>query len=211
MAQPVLADVRLEVTTPVGKCTLYRPDSEEVQETAQVAKAIFVEAFSTSYTNYYLKSGSVLSIEKWLRLKDGLSLNEWLSKTFDGEYEEYQLGQKNFIYLHNEKGNLVGWFSHSLVSESGDVYLSQGSLEAASRHNRVATTFFAEIFKQGLIRAIFPGVKELKLIVRKINAAACHFYEKVGFTKDETIDPKVYGETYDDRYVGFRMLIPDAE
>lgn len=207
MAQPVLSEILLEVKTPIGDCVAYRPDFEEIQNTAALAKAIFVEAFSTSYTHYHRHSGSVDAIEKWLRLSEGLTLETWLSKTFDGEYNECLSGKKSFIYLRDANQKLIGWLSHSPVSEEGDVYLSQCSLEADSRYKKVATTIFAETFKKELIQNIFPGVKELKLIARKINKIACQLYEKAEFERDDKIDPHVYGDDYDDRYVGFRKVV----
>lgn len=59
-ATPIL----LEVNTPIGGCVAYWPDVDEMQKTAELAKAIFMEAFSTTYTQYYLLSGSIEPIEK---------------------------------------------------------------------------------------------------------------------------------------------------
>lgn len=187
--------------------TVYRPDEATVEKTKATAKEIFVEAFATTYTGYHTNSKSADPIEKWLRLKEGLSLQQWLSNTFDGEYEEYKAGKKGFVYLVNSKGNLMGWLSHSPVSEKGELYLSQCSLEAASRGKKVASTAFAAVF-QTQIHTMFPGLKEVKLIARRINESANWLYTKAGFTRDETINPAVYGDSYDNRYVGFRCTIP---
>jgi hypothetical protein len=207
--QLVSDHVLLEVQTPIGMFIAYRPDLDEMQRTSGLAKAIFQEAFSTTYRDYYRKSGSNESIEKWLRLKEGLTLESWLSNTFDGEYEEYLLGLKGFIYLCDSDGNLVGWLSHSFVSETGEMYLSQCSLEAGSRNQKVTSIIFAETFKNGYIKKIFPGVKVVKLIARKINTIAHRLYTKVGFIMDETIDPSVYGDSYDDRYVGYQLILEE--
>ena len=202
----VNSDVLLQVNTPIGLLIAYRPDAEELNRTAPIAKAIFLEAFATTYREYHQKSGSQDSVEKWLRLKQGLTLEGWLSNVFDDEYEESLAGLKQFVYLADSDGNLVGWLTHSPVSANGDLYLSQCSLEAGSRNQRVATNTFAQAFD---IKKIFPGVKEIKLITRKINLAAQHLYTKAGFIRDETIDPGVYGESYDDRYVGYRLPIKE--
>lgn len=195
----------LVINTKAGKLTATRPTKDEIVRTKSVAKAIFVDAFSTTYTEYHAKSRTVLPIAEWLRLKEGLSLEQWLHNTFDGEYEEWENGEKEFIHLYNESQELVAWLSHSPLSKTGEVYLSQCSLEAKSRNKGVATTAFAEALKDGQLQAIFPGIKEIKLITRKINEYAMKLYTGAGFALDEKIDPSVYGESYDDRYVGYRL------
>jgi len=197
----------LELDTSLGKMILYRPNLEEMERTAPIAKAIFVEAFSTTYTQCHHQSGAKETIESWLRLRPGLTLQSWLSLVFDEEYEEYLNGSKGFIYLCNSKGALVGWLSHSPVSKTGDLYLSQCSLEAASRNHRVATAAFNKVLEENFIKLLFPDVKEIKLIARKINKIAHCLYTKAGFTVDETIDPTVYDDAYDDRYIGFRLTV----
>jgi len=206
---PLLAfsEVLLEIDTSIGTMTICRPNLEEMQRTAPIAKTIFLEAFSTTYTEYHCQSGSIEPIEKWLRLRPGLSLQSWLSLVFDEEYEEYLKGSKAFIYLCDSEGTLVGWLSHSPVSEKGEMYLSQCSLEAGSRNHKVATTAFEKTFKGNCLKQLFPDVKEVKLIARKINTIAHRLYTKAGFVMDETIDPAVYGDSYDDRYIGFRLLL----
>lgn len=201
--------VLLEVETPIGSFVAYRPNAEEMERLAPIAKEIFVEAFSTTYTGYYLDSGVSISIEKWLRLREGLTLKTWLSLTFDGEYEEFLLGEKGFIFLTTLDGELVGWLSHSFLSEKGELYLSQCSLEHGSRNQKVASTVFYEVFTNNCISKIFPGIKEIKLITRKINTIARGLYTKAGFHEDENIDPSVYGDSYDDRYIGYRLSIND--
>lgn len=186
---------------------IYRPDKDIVEKTKDIAKAIFVEAFTTTYTDYHKKSSSADSIEKWLRLKEGLSLKQWLCNTFEGEYEEYKTGLKGFVHIVNLRGELLGWISHSPVSKNGELYLSQCSLEGNSRGKKIATTAFVTALKCQL-QNMFPGVKEVKLIARKINEVAYRLYTRSGFTKDETIDPAIYGESYDDRYVGYRRTVP---
>ncbi len=202
-----LSEALVEVNTSIGTMTIYRPSLEEMQRTAPIAKAIFLEAFSTTYTEYHRQSGSIEPIEKWLRLRPGLTLQSWLGLVFDEEYEEYLAGSKAFIYLCDSEGTLIGWLSHGPVSEKGEVYFSQCSLEAGSRNRKVATAAFEKAFKEDYIRQLFPDVKEVKLIARKINTIAHHLYTKAGFIVDETIDPAVYGDSYDDRYIGFRLLI----
>ncbi len=190
------------------KLSIVRPDKDTVYKTKDLAKSIFVEAFRTTYTGYHQKSESKLSIEAWLRLKEGYTITSWLEATFDGEFEEFEKGEKDFIHLNDESGTLIGWLSHGKVSEIGDVYLSQCSLEAQSRNQRVASTAFQEVLQnKELIQTVLPGAKEFKLIARKINEYADKLYTQAGFTKDETIDPKVYGESYDDRYVGYRKKL----
>lgn len=201
------ARVIFEIETPVVSLIGYRPSIDELIELSPQAEAIFVEAFSTTYTEYYLASGSNQSIEQWLKLKNGLSLKEWLSNTFKGELEENLIGAKEFILIFNSEGSLLGFLSHSPLDEKGDIYLSQSSLEAGTRDQKVATMAFGKALQEGLIKKIFPGVKQVKLITRKINTRAKHLYLKAGFIMDETIDPSIYGESYDDRYVGFRLVI----
>lgn len=199
--------VLLEAETPIGKMYVFRPTAEEVERTSPVAKAIFQEAFSTTYRDYHQKSGSTEPIEKWLRLKEGLTLESWLSNVYDGEYEEYLAGSKEYIYFCHEDGSLIGWMSHGPLSDNGDVYLSQCAFEKSSRHRKAATTVLAIALKKQNITRIFPGVKELKLITRKINKITNHLFVSAGFTMDETIDPSTYGDSYDDRYVGYRLTI----
>ena len=199
------SEILLEIDTSLGKMRVYRPSFEEMQETAPIAKAIFVEAFSTTYTEYHRQSGSIEPVEQWLRLREGLTLESWLSNVFDEEYNEYLSGDKAFLYLCESDGSLVGWLSHSPMSKKGEVYLSQCSLEAGSRNQKVATVSFAKALKENAIKQLFPEVKEIKLIARKINTIAHHLYVKAGFIVDETIDPSVYGDSYDDRYIGFRL------
>jgi ribosomal protein S18 acetylase RimI-like enzyme len=197
----------LEISTDMGTLIVYRPDRSVMRETAEAAKAIFIEAFSTTYGEYHTQSRSVEPIEKWLHLKEGVNINEWLSSTFDEEYREYLAGQKEFLYLCNANRNLIGWLSHTPVSKTGELYLSQCSLEAKSRNHKIATATFAKVLTEGHLKEVFPGVKDVKLIARKINTVASQLYVKAGFIKDETIDPQIYGESYNDRYVGFRMKI----
>lgn len=201
------AEMLCEIQTPAGKAIVYRPSSEEVRKTASVAKAIFTEAFSTTYTEYHRLSGSQEPIHQWLRLKPGLTLQSWLSLVFDEEYEESLAGGKQFLYLCDTQGALIGWLTHTPVSEAGEVYLSQCSLEADHRNLGIASAVFNKAFREKLVTQMFPNVKEIKLIVRKINAIAQHLYLKSGFTMDESIDPAVYGDSYDDRYVGFRWSL----
>ena len=201
------SEVLLEMDTSLGKMIVYRPTPEEMEKAAPTAKAIFIEAFSTTYTEYHRRSESVESVESWLRLSPGLTLQSWLALVFDEEYEEYLRGGKQFIYLCNSEGVLVGWLSHSPVSEKGELYLSQCSLEASSRNHQVASAAFAKALQQDFIKQLFPDVKEIKLIARRINQIAHRLYTKAGFTVDETIDPAVYGDSYDDRYVGFRLIL----
>lgn len=197
--------ILLEVETPIGKFIAYRPNLEDMQRTSRAAKNIFVEAFSSTYREYHQNSKAALPIEKWLRLKEGLTLETWLSNTFDGEYEEYLKGAKEFIFLCTKEGQLVGWLSHSMLSKDGELYLSQCSLEHASRNQKVASTVFHEVFKDHHIKNIFPGITEIKLITRKINTIARSLYIKARFHEDEQLDPRVYGESYDDRYIGYRL------
>lgn len=205
--QPSVHSILLEIETPIGQFFAYRPDLEDMQRMAPIAKEIFVEAFATTYRGYYQNSGVNIPIEKWLRLKEGLTLETWLSNTFDGEYEEYLLGDKGFIFLCTTDGQLVGWLSHSWLSKNGELYLSQCSLEHGSRNQKVASTVFNEVFKDYYIKNIFPGIKEIKLITRKINTIARSLYIKAGFHEDEEIDPGVYGDSYDDRYIGYRLCL----
>lgn len=199
--------ILLEVETPIGRFFAYRPNLEEMEKIAPIAKEIFVEAFSTTYRGYYQNSGASVPIEKWLRLKEGFTLETWLCATFDGEYEEYLLGDKEFIFLCSSEGELIGWLSHTRLSENGELYLSQCSLEHGSRNHKVATTVFNEVFKDHYIKNIFPGIKEIKLIARKINTIARGLYIKAGFHEDEMIDPSIYGDSYDDRYIGYRLSL----
>ena len=201
------SEVLVEINTPIGAMAIYRPNLEEMQRTAPSAKAIFLEAFSTTYTEYHHRSGSLEPIADWLRLRPGLTLQSWLSNVFDEEYEEYLMGKKAFLYLCDSEGTLVGWLSHSPISEKGEMYLSQCSLEAGSRNHKVATAAFEKAFNENYIKQLFPDVKEVKLIARKINTIAHRLYTKAGFSRDETIDPAVYGDSYDDRYIGFRLLL----
>ena len=71
----------------MGIMTIRRPSREEVEKTAAVAKSIFVEAFTTTYMDYYRQSESKDPIEKWLRLKPGVTFGSWLSNVFDEEYD----------------------------------------------------------------------------------------------------------------------------
>lgn len=203
----------INVATPEKGAKTYsvqRPNAEQVRATYEVAKQIFVEAFSTTYTTYHKNSGDTGTVAQWLKLserwtqsKDGLK--EWLTQTYEDEHKEYLEGKKDFIHLYDNQNKLVGWLSHSPVDEKGDLYLSQCSLEADSRNQRVASTSFTEVLNSDLLHTMFPEAKELKLIARKINTFARNLYEKAHFICDETIDPKVYGDSYDNRYVGYRL------
>lgn len=184
---------------------ILRPDDERVRATADRAKQAFVEAFETNYTRFYNESKSEVSIEQWLRLKSGVTVREWLSETFDEEYQEYKAGAKGFIYLCDCQDNLVGWLSHGQVDEKGDLYLSQCSIEAEWRNQKVSTTAFSQVLNNNQLSTLFPEVKEVKLIVRKVNTLAQQLYSRAGFTRDETINPENYGASYDDRYVGYRL------
>lgn len=208
-ATPLLnnhAPIKIKVQS-FDALTIYRPDDKTVQATSDVAKRIFLEAFTTTYTEYYRKSNSTGPIETWLKLKDGLSLEQWLNDIFDNEINEYKIGKIGFIHLIDSKQNLVGWISHRNVSSEGDLYLSQCSLQAEWRGKKVASSVFSQIIKDNQINKIFQGVKAVKLIARRVNDAAMHLYTGSGFIKDESIDPKVYGDSYNDRYVGYRLLV----
>ncbi len=196
----------LEINTDLGKLVACRPDADMAARTKDIAKEIFIEAFATTYTEYHGNSKSPQSIEVWLQLKEGLTLTKWLSNVFDDEYAEYETGDKQFIHLYSQD-KLIAWLSHSPISKAGDVYLSQCSLEAKSRNHKVATTAFSKALQEDCIQKIFPGVKEVKLITRKVNDLATRLYTKAGFTQDLTIDPSIYGESYDDRYMGFRLSL----
>lgn len=185
--------------------SIQRPDRERIKVTAEVAKRIFVQAFEKSYTRYYDEAQPGVSIEEWLRIKS--DLRGWLGSIFDEEYQECQNGTKGFIHLCDSRNNLVGWLSHSQVDEKGDLYLSQCSLEADWSNKKVSTTAFAEVLNGNHLVTMFPRVKEVKLIVRKINKVAQQLYTRAGFTCDETIRPEDYGSSYDDRYIGFRRRV----
>lgn len=191
------------VSTFAGEVAFYRPNPKEMQQSVGDAKLIFIEAFSTTYTQYHLQSGNSDPIEKWLRLKPGQTLQSWLSRVFDEEYEEYLAGTKNFIYLSDSNGQLIGFLSHSPVSEKGEVYLSLLALAASHRNQKIAT----QLLKADTMKQLFPSAKEFKVITRKINAIAQRLYTHAGFIMDETIDPAVYGDSYDDRYIGFRLTL----
>lgn len=197
--------ILMEANTPIGLVYAYRPDREEIEKTAPIAKAMFQEAFATTYTEYYHQSKVDVPIEKWLLVREGLTLQSWLTNVFDDEYEEYLHGQKEFILICDGQGNFIGWLSHSPVATNGDLYLSQCSLEADSRNHKIATTAFTQLLIE--LKRIFPNVKEIKLITRKINIIARNLFLKAGFTMDLTIDPSVYGDSYDDRYVGYRLSL----
>lgn len=195
----------LTVKTKKGQFTVHRPDKDAVERTKKLAKEIFVEAFTTTYTEYYKNSKAVEPIEKWLGLREGLTINQWLENTFDGEYEEYLEGKKQFVHLYNDSEELAGWISHEPVSATGEMYLSQCSLEAKSRGGRVSSTVYEEALRdKETIQKLFPGVKVVKLIAREINEYAKRLYKGAGFTVDLKIDPKIYGPGYNDRYIGFR-------
>ncbi len=198
----------ISIKTKAGKqLSVVRPDKETVTKTKEVAKAIFVEAFTTTYKEYHAKSQAKESIETWLRLKEGFTIESWLQNTFDDEYAQYEQGERHFVHLYDEDSTLVGWLSHSNISDTGEVYLSQCSLEASSRHQQVATSAISCALETESLEKILPGVKEIKLITRKINEYAARLYERAGFTKDTTIDPSIYGDSYDDRYVGYRKKV----
>jgi D-alanyl-D-alanine dipeptidase len=189
--------------------TICRPDRAAVERTREIAKKIFVEAFATTYRGYHEKSLSNEPIERWLRLKEGLSLEQWLNLTYEGEYVEYQEGKKGFVYLINPDGDLMGWLSHDPVSKEGDVYLSQCALKKELHGRGIAQAAFP--FTLEHIHTMFPGIKSVKLIARKVNERADVLYTRAGFIKDEKIDPKMYGDVYDDRYVGYRMkIVPEV-
>lgn len=194
-------------TVTFDRLIIQRPDQATLDKTMNVAKTIFIEAFTTTYTGYHKASGSQESIESWLKLSEGLSINQWLSNVFASELEECKLGEKKFIHLLDSKGELLGWISHSPVSPQGDLYLSQCCLSSKWRNKRLATTVFSEVINKGRLSELFPEAKEVKLITRKINEAAKHLYTGAGFIMDETINPETYGESYNDRYVGFRLSI----
>ena len=201
------SEIFLKISAPLGEVTIYQPDFHEVQQKSSEAKAIFLEAVSTTYRAYHRDSGSVETIEKWLRLKDRITLEEWLCQTYDDEYEEYLAGIKGFIYFSDSLGNLIGWLSHGMVAEDGDVYLSQCTIKVMARHQKIATFALAGALQNGNIQLIFPGVKQLKVITRKINKIARHLFTSAGYTLDESIDPSIYGDGYDDRYVGYRLKV----
>lgn len=187
--------------------TIVRPDLDLVLKTKEIAREIFKEAFTSTYTEYHKQSGSQDSIEAWLKISGGRSVDQWLSETFDEELKEFEQEKKFFIYLVNTEKELLGWLSHSPVSEDGDLYLSQCCLRAEWRRKKVASTAFSRVIKttEELLFRLFPSIKEVKLIARKINLAAHGLYTGAGFTVDPKIDPKVYGGSYDDRYVGYRL------
>lgn len=197
-----------EFDTSFGKCMAWRPTSEEVRQMSPKAKEMFIEAFSTTYKEYHRYSGSQEPIHQWLRLKNGLTLESWLEGVYDGEYEEYSAGKKEFLYISDSSGNLLGWLSHAPLSEKGEIYLSQGCLDAEHRNHRIATAAFEKVFHEMYVEELFPDAKEIKLIVRKINTRAIHIYTNAGFIMDVSIDPAVYGDCYDDRYIGFRLTVP---
>ncbi len=196
-----------QIKTQKGMLSVSRPSKEHAAKTKEIAKKIFVEAFSTTYTQYHINSKSVDTIEKWLRLRDGFTLNSWLEATFEGDYTEFTEGKKEFVYLTDENENLLGWLTHTPVSKTGEVYLSQCSLEADSRNKKIATTGISEALSKENLEAIFPKVTEIKLITRKINEYARRLYTNAGFHEDLQISPAQYGDDYDDRYVGYRMTI----
>lgn len=66
---------------------------------------------------------------------------------------------------------------------------------------------FTEIFKDNQTEKPFPGIRELKLIVRKVNKIARHLYERTGFIADETLNPKIYGNSYNERYMGYHLTL----
>lgn len=199
--------ILLEVETPIGKVVAYEPDSEEMHKSAAFIKSLYIEAFLTTYTKYHRESGSTESIEKWLGLKENLTLARWLENGFDEEYREYFLGDKKFIFLRNYEGALIAWMSYSPLNEKGAIYLSQCSLEAKYRRQGVASSVFFQGLKQDQIQKIFPGAKEINLVTRKINVAAQHLYTKAGFILDETMDPSIYGSCYGDRYVCYKRSL----
>lgn len=201
---PISVRVNIPQKEPVD-FSILRPDDATMRATVEVAKQIFVKAFTISYTRYYEEAKPGVSIEEWLKLKT--DFKTWLSNTFDEEFQEYEQGKKGFIYLNDSQNNLVGWLSHSPVDEKGDVYLSQGSLNVEWSNQKVASTALAEMLNQRNISTIFPEAHELKLIVRRTNEVAKRIYTAAEFTCDETIKPEVYGSSYSNLYIGFRRLV----
>lgn len=184
-----------------------RPEDKHVIQTRQRMKDCFVTAFSANYTRYHGESKSALPVEEWLRLRKGVTFTAWLEETFDEEFAEFKEGTKGFLQLSDEKEQLIGWLSHSAVGRNGDVYLSQCSLDTKWQNQRVATTAFKAMMESQAFRTLFPGVTAFKLIVRKINTIALQLYKSAGFVINEHIDPKVYGSSYDDRYVGCQLTL----
>ncbi len=191
-----------------GDVAFYRPDQVTIEKTREIAREIFIEAFETTYTGYYVESGTTLPIEEWLRLKGGLKMREWLNLTFDEEYNECLSGEKGIIYLKTEADPLIAWVSHSRLSATGELYLSQCCISERWRRKGIPSSIFFDLIKTPhIIHQMFPGIKEAKLITRKINIAANRLYMKAGLIRDETLDPSVYGDAYDDQYVGYRLII----
>ncbi len=198
----------LTVKTAKGQFTVRRPDREAVERTKKLAKDIFIEAFTTTYTEYHKKSGDTRKIQVWLGKPEELTIDKWLSDTFDSEYTEYLEGSKFFVHLYDAQENLSGWISHGPISETGEMYLSQCTLNADSRGGKVATTIYKEVLgNKETLEAIFPGIKEVKLIAREMNEAARRLYTGAGFVLDRKVDPKIYGEEYGPLYVGYRKTI----
>ncbi len=193
----------LKIETHLGQLIAYRPTREDVDKTREVAKGIFQEAVATTYSIYHQKSQSTDPIETWLKLKEGYTLSNWLNDTFDEEYTDYLKDKKEFIYLKASDGHLMGWLSHGPISEKGDVYLSQGCLEAATRGQKIASAVFTTVINYSEI--LFPGANELRLIARKINEVAYNLYTRAGFTVDESMNPEIFGGQYDHRYRAFRL------
>lgn len=207
------SDFSFSTPSPIGgDVTLYRPDLMIIEKTREMAKEIFIEAFETTYTTYYVESGTTLSIEEWLRLKDGLKMRDWLSLTFDEEYNECLSGEKGIIYLKTQADPLIAWASHSALSPTGELYLSQCCISERWRGKGIPSSIFFDLMKSPhIIHQMFSGIKEVKVITRKINTAANRLYTGAGLIRDETLDPSVYGDAYDDRYIGYRLILNPAK
>lgn len=186
--------------------SISRPDKEGLRAVSEIAKNIFIEAIGTTYTQYYQESKSIFSIEKWLQLKEGISFKAWIESVYEGEYNDFLEGKKIFLFLHNANEELIGWATHSPISKNGDLYVSQCCLKSEWRNRKVASQLVSTLLKQkDTISLVFPKMSIIKLITRRINEAANRLYTNSGFTRDEKMDPSIYGDDYDDRYVGFRL------
>ncbi len=155
-------------------------DSIDVEQ----GKDVLVRAFMTGYEDVPL-------VELNPDFKSIGDVRRFYERYFDSELEHYKLGELIWIQAF-EGDRLVGWATFEMETDQKDaIYMNLLAVDPNAQRRGVGKHLTFSL----LSPEFYPHLREIRLLVRRVNQQGRKFYEKIGFSEfdydrqDNFVDP----------------------